>query len=98
MNVVKEDIDAVGAVVRVSIEKADYAEAVEKSLKDYRKKASIHGFRPGMAPMGLVRKMYYRYVIVDEVSKMATNKLFDYIKEQNLHTLGEPMPNRSWDT
>lgn len=103
MNVVKEDIDAVGAVVRVSIEKADYAEAVEKSLKDYRKKATIHGFRPGMAPMGLVRKMYYRYVIVDEVSKMATNKLFDYIKEQNLHTLGEPMPTENqaeinWDT
>ena len=103
MNVVKEDIDAVSAVVRVSIEKADYAEAVEKSLKDYRKKATIHGFRPGMAPMGLVRKMYYRYIIADEVSRLASNKLFDYVKEQKLRTLGEPMPTEgqaqiNWET
>lgn len=92
MNIVKEDVDALNAVIRVSIEKADYAEAVEKSLKDYRKKANINGFRTGMAPMELIRKMYYKYIIVDEVSKMATDKLFDYIKENNIKTLGEPLP------
>ncbi|MBQ9470555.1 MAG: trigger factor [Bacteroidales bacterium] len=92
MNIVKEDIDALNAVIRVSIEKEDYTEAVEKALKDYRKKANVHGFRPGMAPMGLIRKMYYRYVVADEVSKLSTDRLFDYIKEQGLKTLGEPIP------
>lgn len=103
MNIVKEDIDAMSAVIRVSIEKDDYAEAVEKSLKDYRKKANVHGFRPGMAPMGLIRKMYYRYVVADEVSKLAGEKLYDYIKEQELKTLGEPLPTEgqpsiNWET
>lgn len=92
MNIVREDIDALNAVIRVSIEKADYAEAVEKSLKEYRKKANINGFRPGMAPMGLVRKMYYKYIIVDEVSKLASDKLLDFVKENNIKTLGEPLP------
>lgn len=92
MNIVKEDVDALNAVIRVSIVKDDYAEAVEKSLKDYRKKANINGFRTGMAPMGLIRKMYYKYIIVDVVSRLATDKLFDYIKENNIKTLGEPIP------
>ena len=103
MNIVKEDIDALSVVIRVSIEKDDYTEAVEKSLKDYRKKANVHGFRQGMAPMGLIRKMYYRYVVADEVSKLAGDKLYDYIREQGLKTLGEPLPTEGqpsidWDT
>lgn len=103
MNVIKEDIDALNAVVRVSIEKPDYAEAVDKSLKEYRKKAAVNGFRPGMAPMGLIRKMYYKYIIVDEVSKLATDALYNFLKEGQLDVLGEPLPSENqpeimWET
>lgn len=102
MNIVREDIDALNTTVRVSIDKSDYAERVEKSLKDYRKKSNIKGFRPGMAPASLIHKMYYKYILVEEVSHMASDKLFDFIKENNIKTLGEPIPSENqppinWD-
>lgn len=93
MNVVREDTDALMATIRVKVTKDDYAEKVEKSLKDYRKKANIKGFRPGMAPIGLIRKMYYRYVLVEEVSKLASDSMMEYIEKENVKILGEPIPS-----
>ena len=58
MNITKENIDDLNAVLKVKIEKADYEEKVETVLKDYRKKSTIKGFRPGMVPIGLIKKMY----------------------------------------
>ncbi|MCB8963732.1 MAG: trigger factor [Bacteroidales bacterium] len=103
MNIAREDIDALNTVVRVNIEKADYAEKISKALKEQRKKAVIKGFRPGMAPESLIHKMYYKYILVEEVSRMASDKLFDFIKDNNIRTLGEPLPNENqskinWDT
>lgn len=103
MNIVREDIDALNTTVRVSIEKADYAEKVSKALKEQRKKAVIKGFRPGMAPESLIHKMYYKYILVEEVSRMASDKLFDFIQENKIRTLGEPLPSENqskinWDT
>jgi len=103
MNIVREDIDSLNTTIRVKVEKDDYTANVEKSLKDYRKKANINGFRPGMAPMSLIRKMYYRYILADEVTKLASDKLFDFIKENNIRTLGEPIPSEkqtpiNWET
>ncbi|HDP76127.1 MAG TPA: trigger factor [Bacteroidales bacterium] len=103
MNIVREDIDSLNTTIRVKVEKDDYTAIVEKSLKDYRKKANINGFRPGMAPMSLIRKMYYRYILADEVTKLASDKLFDFIKENNISTLGEPIPSEKqtpiiWET
>lgn len=103
MNIVREDIDSLNTTIRVKVEKDDYATSVEKSLKDYRKKANINGFRPGMAPMSLIRKMYYRYILADEVTKLASDKLFDFIKDNKIRTLGEPMPSEkqtpiNWET
>lgn len=103
MNIAREDIDALNTVVRVNIEKADYAEKVSKALKEQRKKAVIKGFRPGMAPESLIHKMYYKYILVEEVSRMASDKLFDFIKDNNIKTLGEPLPSENqskinWDT
>ena len=103
MNIVREDIDSLNTTIRVKVEKNDYAESVEKSLKDYRKKANINGFRPGMAPMSLIRKMYYRYILADEVTKLASDKLFDFIKDNKIRTLGEPIPSEkqtpiNWET
>ena len=92
MNVEKVVIDAVNAQIKVNLVKADYEEKVEKTLKAYRQKANVPGFRPGMVPMGLVRKMYGKGVMAEEVNKTLSDALFNYIKENNLNILGEPLP------
>lgn len=93
MNIVRKDHDSVNASITISIEKADYSEKVEKTLRDYRKKANIPGFRPGMVPMGLLKKMYGKSILADEINKMLSDELYKYIRENNINILGEPLPN-----
>lgn len=93
MNIVRKDHDSVNATITISIEKADYSEKVEKTLRDYRKKANIPGFRPGMVPMGLLKKMYGKSILADEINKMLSDELYKYIRENNINILGEPLPN-----
>jgi trigger factor len=93
MNIVRKDHDSVNATITISIEKADYSEKVEKTLRDYRKKANIPGFRPGMIPMGLLKKMYGKSILADEINKMLSDELYKYIRENNINILGEPLPN-----
>ncbi len=93
MNITKENIDALNATITVKIEKNDYEPTVEKVLKDYRKKANMPGFRPGMVPAGLVKKMYGKAVTADEVNKMLSHNLTQYFVEQKLNILGDPLPN-----
>lgn len=95
MNIVKNDVDSCNATLTLTIEKKDYAEKVDKSLKDYRKKVQMPGFRPGNVPIGLVRKMYGKSVMVEEVNKIISENLFNYIKENNIDTLGEPIANET---
>lgn len=95
MNIVRKDIDQSNAIITLRIEKADYAEKVEKTLRDYRKKANIPGFRPGMVPVGLIKKMYGKAVIAEEINKIVSDELFKYIKDNNINMLGEPMPNET---
>ncbi len=95
MNIVKKDIDQNNAIVTVSIEKADYSEKVEQKLREYRKKANIPGFRPGMIPVGLIKKMYGKAVIAEEVNKIVSEELYKYIRENKINILGEPMPNET---
>ncbi|WP_288276124.1 trigger factor [uncultured Prevotella sp.] len=76
-----------------SIEQADYQEAVDKKLKEYRKKAQVPGFRPGMVPMGLIKKQYGTAVKVDEVNRILGEKLYEYVRENKIQMLGEPLPN-----
>jgi trigger factor len=78
----------------MTIEAADYQEAVEKTLKNYRKKAQVPGFRPGMVPMGMIKKQYGTAVKVEEVNKLLSEKLYAYIQENNIKMLGEPLPNQ----
>lgn len=92
MNVVKQDIDQLNATLTVSIEKQDYEKNVENALRDYGKKASINGFRPGKVPAGLVKKMYGKHFIVEQVNKLISKALQEYISEQKLDILGEPLP------
>ena len=95
MNIVRKDIDQSNATLTLRIEKADYAEKVQKTLRDYRKKANIPGFRPGMVPVGLITKMYGKAVIAEEINKIVSDELFKYIKDNNINMLGEPMPNET---
>ncbi len=101
MNITKEQIDDLNAVLKVAITKEDYQDKVEKILKDYRRNANIPGFRKGQVPMGLIKKQYGRAVLVDEVNKLLQDNLNKYLIEEKLDVLGNPLPkqqdNFNWE-
>ncbi|MBM1106059.1 trigger factor [Aurantibacter crassamenti] len=101
MNITKEQVDDLNAIVKVAITKDDYQENVEKILKDYRKQANIPGFRKGQVPIGLIKKQYGKAVLVDEVNKLLQDNLNKYLTEEKLDVLGNPLPkqqdNFDWD-
>ena len=85
--------DKINGLLTMTIEPADYQEKVEKTLKDYRKKAQVPGFRPGQVPMGLIKRQYGTAVKVDEVNRLMGEKLYEYIHENKIQMLGDPLPN-----
>lgn len=91
MNITKTVVDDTNIVLSLEIEKADYAEAVEKALKDARRRIAMPGFRKGMVPAGLVKKMYGASITVDEVNRLINDSLYNYIRENKVAVLGEPM-------
>ena len=93
MKITFDCADKINGLLTMTIEPADYQEKVEKTLKDYRKKAQVPGFRPGNVPMGLIKKQYGTAVKVDEVNKLMGEKLYEYIRENKIQMLGEPLPN-----
>ena len=93
MNIVENRIDDLNLELTLSIVKEDYAENVKKRLADFRKKADIKGFRKGMVPMSLVEKMYGQNALVDAVNDVISEGLNNYIHENNLRVLGEPLPS-----
>ncbi|MEG0794987.1 MAG: trigger factor [Odoribacter sp.] len=95
MNITKNQIDDLNATIKVELGKDDYAERVDKALKDYQKKVVVKGFRPGKTPMGMVKKMYGKSMLVDEINKVLGEALNNYIKENDLQILGEPLPNET---
>lgn len=101
MNITKENIDALNAVVKVDIVADDYQEKVTKVLTDYRKKADIPGFRKGHVPMGMVKKQYGKSIMIDEVNKLLQDSLNKFITEEKLDILGNPLPrvqdDFNWD-
>ena len=95
MNITKNQVDNLNATLKIELGKEDYAERVEKALKDYQKKVVVKGFRPGKTPMGLVKKMYGQSLLLDEINKLLGEALNNYIKDNDLHILGEPLPNET---
>lgn len=93
MNIQFECAYKINGLMTITIEQADYQEQVDKKLKEYRKKAQVPGFRPGMVPMGLIKKQYGMAVKVDEVNRVLGEKLYEYIRENKIQMLGEPLPN-----
>jgi trigger factor len=94
MKISFECADKINGLLTMTIEPADYQESVEKTLKNYRKKAQVPGFRPGMVPMGMIKKQYGTAVKLEEVNKLISEKLYGYIQENKIHMLGEPLPNQ----
>ena len=84
--------DATSAILSVNIQEADYAALVEKQLKNFRQKANVPGFCPGMVPMGLIKKQYGTAVKAEEINKLLQTKIFEYIRENKIDMLGEPLP------
>ncbi len=101
MNITKENVDALNAIVKVDIVADDYKEKVTKVLNDYRKTANIPGFRKGHVPMGMVKKQYGKAVMIDEVNKLLQESLNNFLVEEKLDILGNPLPkvsnDFSWD-
>ena len=95
MNITKNQIDNLNATIKIELGKEDYAARVEKALKDYQKKVVVNGFRPGKTPLGMVKKMYGQSLLVDEINKVLGESLNNYIKENDLQILGEPLPNET---
>ena len=92
MKIQFENPDKVNGLMTLTVEEADFKENVEKTLKDYRKKANIPGFRPGMVPMGLIKRQFGASVKVDAINKVLGEEMYKYIRENNIQMLGEPLP------
>ena len=101
MNITKENIDVLNAVVKVEIAAADYQDKVATILQDYRKKADIPGFRKGQVPMGMIKKQYGKSIMIDEVNKLLQESLNNFLVEEKLDILGNPLPKMqddfNWD-
>ena len=102
MNITKENIDTLNAVVKVEISVDDYQNKVTEILNNYRKKADVPGFRKGQVPMGMVKKQYGKSVMIDEVNKLLQESLNNFLVEEKLDILGNPLPKMkddfSWET
>jgi trigger factor len=94
MQVTKENKDELNALIRIMVEKSDYEQEVNNKLKDYKKKANMPGFRPGMVPIGLIRRMYYKPVLLEEINRLVSQSLTKFIEDEKLNILGEPLTNK----
>ena len=104
MDITRENINELNTVLKIKIQKNDYYTKVEDILRDYKKKLKMDGFRPGKVPFGLVKKLYYKPVLVEEVNKIISESLLKYISDEKLRILGDPLPSEKksdpidWDT
>ena len=98
MNISFENSDKVNGLLTITVEEADFNASVEKTLKDYRKKANIPGVRPGQAPMGLIKRQFGASVRYDAVNKFVGEQLYKYIQDNNIQMLGEPLPSAKQET
>ena len=97
MNITRNNVDALNAVVTVEVSKADYSDKVQKVLTDYRKNAAIPGFRKGTVPMSLIQKQYGKAVLLEEVNKVLQSNLNNYLAQEKLDILGNPLPKVTKD-
>lgn len=93
MNIVREQREENNSLIRVTVGEADYGQEVEKSLREYKRKANIPGFRPGMVPMGMIKKMYGKGVLAEQSYRLASNAVFEYLQKEGIDYLGDVIPS-----
>ena len=93
MNITREQRDGGVSIVKVVVGEADYGQAVEKQLREYKRKANVPGFRPGMVPMGIVKKMYGKHVVAEQSYHLASNSVFEYLQKENIDYVGDIIPS-----
>ncbi len=94
MQVTKENKDDLNAIIRIQVEKQDYEKDVNDKLKEYKRKANMPGFRPGMVPMGMIKRMYYKPVLLEEINRLVSETLTKFIDDEKLNILGEPLSSK----
>ncbi|MDR1667279.1 MAG: hypothetical protein LBS03_06265 [Bacteroidales bacterium] len=92
MNIIKQQVDNLNLIISLEINSADYTQNVEKTLREYKQKSNMHGFRPGKVPDGLIRKLYSKSVLADEINRLVINSIAQYVEDEKLSILGDPMP------
>ena len=98
MKISFENPDKINGLLTLTVEEADFKEDVEKTLKDYRKKANLPGFRPGMVPMGMIKRQYGPAVKVDVINKLVGEQIYKYMQDNKIQMLGEPLPSEKQET
>lgn len=93
MNIVREQREQNNSLIKITVGEKDYGEAVEKSLREYKRKANVPGFRPGMVPMGVIKKMYGRGVVAEQAYRQASEAAFNYLQEQKIDYVGDVIPS-----
>lgn len=93
MNIVREQREQNVSLIKAMVDEKDYGSAVEKSLREYRRKANIPGFRPGMVPMGIIKKMYGRGVLAEQAYRIASESVFEYLQKENIDYVGDVIPS-----
>ncbi len=104
MEITLNKTNSTEGLIKIRLTEGDYQPNVEEKVKDYARKANIKGFRQGKVPSGVIKKMFGKSILVEEINHLLSHKLSDYIKEQGLKILGEPLPNQEksqtidWET
>ena len=93
MKITREQRELGTSILKVVVGEQDYGEAVEKMLRDYKRKANIPGFRPGMVPMGVVRKMYGKGAVAEQSYRVASNSVFEYLQKEGIDYVGDVIPS-----
>lgn len=94
MEITLDKIDKTECLIKISLKEADYQPAINQKVKEYRKKANIKGFRPGKVPDGMIRSIYGKSLLIEEINRIVGHEMSDYLKKSDLLFLGEPLPNR----
>lgn len=97
MNVTKQDVDSLNAILKLEFSPSDYQPKIDEQLKDYGKKVQMPGFRPGKVPASMVKKMYGKSILVEELNRLTSDTLFNYIRDNQLNVLGNPLPKSEND-
>ncbi len=92
MEIILDKSSATEGLIKVTLKEVDYQPKVEEKVKEYSRKAQLKGFRPGKVPRALIKKMYGKSILIDEINELLSKSVLDYIKEKDIKIIGDPLP------